>query len=172
MLEVIRQYANNRLVESGEEAFVRDRHARWFLKQVGPALWPVNPNPNWYAAQMTDYHNLETAHDRLIAIGGAAEALTMSVALGWFWYNEGYWSEGRARIAQVLAMPDGPEPLSGLRSQALVVAATLAFRQGDIEESLRFTYQAEELAPATFPILVAAARDIPGSRPLGVRAAQ
>ncbi len=158
MLEVIRQYANNRLVESGEEDFVRDRHARWFLKQVGPALWPINPNPNWYAAQMTDYHNLETAHDRLIAIGGVAEALTMSVALGWFWYNEGYWSEGRARIAQVLAMGDGPEPLSGLRSQALVVAATLAFRQGDIDESLRFTYQAEELAPATFPILVAAAQ--------------
>lgn len=158
MLEVIRQYANARLVESGEEEGVRDRHARWFLRQVGPALWPVNPNPNWYAAQMTDYHNLETAHDRLIASHAPAEALTMAVALGWFWYNEGYWSEGRARIAQALDLPDGAEPLTGLRAQALVVAAMLAFRQGDYEESLRLTYQAEQFAMANHPILAAAAK--------------
>ena len=172
MLEVIRQYANSRLVESGEDDVIRDRHARWFLKQVGPALWPVNPNPNWYAAQMTDYHNLETAHDRLIAFGGAAEALTMSVALGWFWYNEGYWSEGRARITQVLTMADGPEPLTSLRAQALVVAGMLAFRQGDYEESLQYTYRAEDLAAPDYPILVAAARtfralDLVGAEQLG-----
>ncbi|MGZ8786202.1 MAG: ATP-binding protein, partial [Acidimicrobiia bacterium] len=158
MLEVIRQYANSRLIESGEEDVVRDRHARWFLKEVGPALWPVNPNPNWYAAQMTDYHNLETAHDRLVANGAPAEALTMSVALGWFWYNEGYWAEGRTRIAQALALSDGPEPLTGLRSQALVVAAMLSFRQGDYEESLQLTDQAEQLATGGFPTLVAAAK--------------
>jgi non-specific serine/threonine protein kinase len=164
MLEVIRQFANSRLIESGEEAVVRDRHARWFLKEVGPALWPVNPNPNWYAAQMTDYHNLETAHDRLVANGATAEALTMSVALGWFWYNEGYWSEGRTRIAQALALSDGPEPsdspenLAGLRSQALVVAAMLSFRQGDFEESLQLTDQVEQLATGGFPTLVAAAK--------------
>lgn len=158
MLEVIRQYSSARLTDAGEDSEFRDRHARWFLKQVGPALWPLNPNPGWYTARMTDHPNLEAAHDWLISRRDAASAITMAVALGWFWYNEGYWAEGRTRAAQALALYDGARPLTALRCQALVVSALLAFRQGDYVESLRLAREAETLAGVDFPGLTASSR--------------
>ncbi len=158
MLEVIRQFAAARLTEAREDAEFRDRHARWFLEQVGPAFWPLNPSTSWYTARLTDHPNLEAAHDWLVAQREAAGALTMAVALGWFWYNEGYWTEGRARTANALALEDGDQSLTGLRCQALVVSALLAFRQGDYTESLRLGREAETVAGTNLPGLAASSR--------------
>jgi predicted ATPase/class 3 adenylate cyclase len=158
MLEVVRHYAGTQLREAGEEAATRDRQAEWVEDQVGPALWPVNPTPAWYSARMTDYHNIEAAHDWLVQTGRTAAALRMTVALGWLWYNEGYWTEGRTRVSSSLALPDDGESLSIARAEACVVAALLAFRQGDYEESLELADTAVRLAGDDSPTLCATAR--------------
>jgi predicted ATPase/class 3 adenylate cyclase/tetratricopeptide (TPR) repeat protein len=158
MLEVVRHYAATRLRDAGEEAATRDRQAEWVAQQIGPALWPLNPTPAWYTARMTDYHNIEAAHDWLVQTGRAPDAIRMTVALGWLWYNEGYWTEGRTRVSSSLALPDDGESLVTLRAQACVVAALLAFRQGDYAESLELADAAERLAGDGSPTLCATAR--------------
>jgi predicted ATPase/class 3 adenylate cyclase len=158
LLQVVRHYAAERLTEADEEAATRDRQAEWVARQVGPAMWPSNPALDWYMARATDNHNIEAAHDWLLESGRTAAALEMAVALGWYWYNQGYWTEGRARVASSLALPDGDEPLDELRAHAHVVASLLAFRQGDYRESLVLAHQAEELAGETYRTAATTAR--------------
>ena len=158
LLESIRQFGASQLAAAGEEGETRDRHAQLYCRRVGPALWPFNPQPSWYSARMADHHNIETAHDHLLATGNAAEALEMAIALAWFWYNEGYWTEGRARLAVSLSMGASEAALAPQRSQANVVAALLAFRQGDYEEALALCEEAERLAGLDHPTLLTSAR--------------
>ena len=157
LLEVVRHYAADRLNEADEEVVTRDRLSEWVGRQVGAALWPLNPTPGWYTERLTDYHNVEAAHDWLLQSNRTAAAIEMAVALGWFWYNEGHWTEGRTRVASSLALPDPGEPLITLRAQALVVAALLAFRQGDYQDSLDLSVDAERLAGDAHPTLQASA---------------
>ena len=59
LLETIRQYAREKLVEAGETEVVRDRHLEFFL--------------NW-AEQWPDWERLETEHDNLRAALGWSRA--------------------------------------------------------------------------------------------------
>jgi predicted ATPase/class 3 adenylate cyclase len=158
LLEGVRHYAAERLADAGEEAATRDRQAEWVAQQVGPPVWPTNPGLDWYGARATEYHDIEAAHDWMLEAGRTTAALELAVALGWFWYNQGYWTEGRSRMASTLALPDGDAPQAELRSHAHVVAALLAFRQGDYRESLALAERAEELAGDRFPSAATTAR--------------
>jgi predicted ATPase/class 3 adenylate cyclase len=141
LLETVRQYARDKLLETGEAAWVRDRHRDWFLAFAeraeralqGPeqALW---------------LKRLETEHDNLRA---ALEWSSMTPEIGlrlasvlWpFWYLRGYVSEGREWLKQFLEKAVGaPSPL---RAKALYGASMLARAQDDyaqatalLEESL------------------------------------
>jgi DNA-binding CsgD family transcriptional regulator len=104
MLEMIREYAVERLVESGEEAVVRARHAAHFLALAESASADVE-GPHQVAA----LDRMEREHDNLrAALGGAIErgeverALRFGQALFRLWYVRGYRDEGRIRLANLL----------------------------------------------------------------------
>src|SRR5207248_9545535 len=59
--------------------------------------------------------------------------LRLAGALLWFWQTRGYITEGRERLAQLLALP-GTEG-SAARGHALIVAGRLAFLQGDYQSA-------------------------------------
>ena len=104
---------------------------------------------NWRRAPRTDcagseqeqwLARLEQEHDNLRAALGWAEreqtdlavGLRLGAALSRFWYVRGYYSEGRAALAEVLAWPGGNAAhLWALRARALQAAGDLARAQGD-----------------------------------------
>ena len=86
MLETIREYAWERLEESGEDNAIRQRHADWFLdlaEEAEPHLRGGNPK-EWLDRLGADHDNLRAAGDQLPdqrpepagrAIGGCSPAL-------------------------------------------------------------------------------------------------
>ena len=106
MLETIREYATERLIESDEYEPLRHAHAHYFLALAEQA------EPELTGPQQADWlERLEGEHDNLrAALGWAREqnaaetALRLAGALWRFWYTRGYLSEGRRWLDQALAM--------------------------------------------------------------------
>ena len=127
MLESIREYARERLEESGEEAIVRRQHATYFLALAEHATAELSgPGRSDWLNRLEDEHDnlraaLRWAKDR----GEARIGLRLAVALGRFWELRGYLSEGARWLAELLAMAEEGEP--ELRAAALRIAGSRAF---------------------------------------------
>ncbi|MCL6642808.1 MAG: tetratricopeptide repeat protein, partial [Candidatus Bipolaricaulota bacterium] len=141
LLETVRQYARDKLLETGEAARVRDRHRDWFVAFAERAESALQ-GPD----QALWLKRLETEHDNLRAALEWSSAdpetgLRLASALWSFWYLRGYVSEGREWLKQSLERAAGaPSPL---RAKALYGASMLARAQDDylqatalLEESL------------------------------------
>jgi len=129
MLETVREYARERLEQSGEAAAVRRRHAAYFLALAERAA-PGLSGP----AQGAWLERLEGEHDDLRAAlawaaadeqSGAA-GLRLAGALGRFWEARGHFSEGLHWLEQALEASAGAP--SGARAAALYAAGVLAGR--------------------------------------------
>jgi predicted ATPase/Tfp pilus assembly protein PilF len=144
LLETVRQYGCDRLVEIGEAAAVRERHLAFFLhlaEEANPELWgghALGEEADRRHLDLLDreHGNLLAALDQCQAVETrAAErdrtqmGLRFAAALGPFWEGKGYWSEGRERLARALSQA-GTEPTTA-RADALYQAGELAVWQAD-----------------------------------------
>ena len=152
-LELIREYARERLEESGQAAAYRQRHADYFShiaietepRLIGPEQGPLQ-------------EMLEREHDNMraaLAWGkenteGYKAALRLASRLWRFWMQRGYWQEGREHLSAVLDDPRSHADADG-RGRALNGAGMLAYRMGDftharvlLEESLALFRRVED----------------------------
>jgi predicted ATPase/class 3 adenylate cyclase len=130
-LETIRQYARDKLMESGEGVDLRVRHQDWFLELVEQAE-PELHGPD----QVAWFDRLEAEHDNLRAalewsLGGEETdvGLRLSGALWWFWWVRGYLSEGRGWLERALSGSSSAS--ASARAKALCGTGALACYQGD-----------------------------------------
>ncbi len=136
LLETVRQYARDRLTESGESLVVRARHGDCFLtlaEEVKPKL-TGSEQGQWLGVLEEEHDNLRQALTLYAEDTEDAEAgekgLRLGAALQVFWWTRGHLSEGRERLAALLAHPGGQEPTKA-RAGALNGAGELARMQGD-----------------------------------------
>jgi predicted ATPase len=128
MLETIREYALDRLEESGEADAIRQQHAHFFVELAEAA------EPHLYGAgQQTWVTRLEVENDNLrSALAWAIEharaiGLRLTGALGWFWHLHGHHREGRDWLLQALdRAKDAGVELDRWRAKALDQAGYLA----------------------------------------------
>ncbi|NTU80448.1 MAG: AAA family ATPase [Chloroflexales bacterium] len=138
LLETIRAYGLERLVEHGEDGAVRRAHAHCLLdlaERAAPEL------ERWDQSAWLD--RLELEQDNLrAALAWAQEhdvevALRLAAALGGFWIKRGSLSEGRAWLEEVLAATgwrEAEEPViraSAPFARALARLGALLFHQGE-----------------------------------------
>jgi non-specific serine/threonine protein kinase len=140
LLETVRQYAAERLAESGEEAAAREQHADYFVglaEQIEPHL-EGRDLATWLDALQREHDNLRAALHWLHEIGDAERGLRLAGALRFFWYLRGHLTEGRERIAAFvgLAAPLAVASLLTARAKALDAAGFLARFQGDFAAAL------------------------------------
>lgn len=116
----------------------RDRHARHALRRAveGAPQVASAGRRAWLARLRADLNNLRAALDWwLRRQPDGAAALRLAAALAWVWYFEGLYAEGRAWIAEALALappqPDEPTALRAARAELLSGAARLAAYSGD-----------------------------------------
>jgi predicted ATPase len=137
--ELLRQYAGEKLSESGEADEARNRHLAFFLELAEKA------EPELHGAgQAVWSERLERDHDNLRAAldwGQAAEStreagLRLSSALVLFWWARGYVKEGQNWLEQELAV-SGDVSIA-LRAKALTGAGTMAWLQGDVARAILF----------------------------------
>jgi predicted ATPase/DNA-binding winged helix-turn-helix (wHTH) protein len=121
MLETVRQYAEDRLNESGESNTVRERHLAHFLalvKRAHPNFFSKDANA-WYRRLDRELSNLLAAHawcDR--AADGAALGLELASNVRMYWIERGLFALGHQVYVQALAR-DGAEQRSAQRGRAL-----------------------------------------------------
>ncbi len=136
MLETIHEYAGEKLRESGEDAALCRRHARYFMtfaEQAAPHL-KQGDQARWLEQVEAENDNLRAAF-RWAREGGeagdseAAETgLRLAIALERFWQVRVYVREGLEQTLGVLAIG---RPGGAIRARALRVAATLADVRGE-----------------------------------------
>jgi tetratricopeptide (TPR) repeat protein len=136
MLETIREYASEKLRESGDEAAARARHAAWFLAFVRQAEWePAQSGESVRDARLEAEHDnfraalrwaIDEGHDR-------ETGLRFCVALNRFWVMHGYIAEGRAWTESAVAAARRPPP--ALRVSSVFALCVLAEAQGDLERA-------------------------------------
>jgi len=131
LLETIRQYARDRLLEAGEAGPVRDRHRDWFVafaERAAPELG--GPNQAWWLDRLEQEHDNMRAALEWSQAGeaGREAALRMAGALYRFWYSRGYLTEGHQWLEGALARSSGAA--AGPRARALHGAGWLAWGAG------------------------------------------
>ena len=146
MLQTIRDFAMERLEESGEAHLIRDRHVKAFIalaQQAQPHLFGPQ-RKEWLDRLEEDHDNFRTALDWTVASGDARSAMELSAGFWRFWQMRGHLHEGRRRMDDVLAMPNSGE-FPKERLAALEAAGGLAYWQADMETAQRFYDESLEL---------------------------
>jgi predicted ATPase/DNA-binding CsgD family transcriptional regulator len=133
-LDSIRQYAWQRLAESGELDFIRQRHLSWCLG-LARDLQPPEMHHPWHAQDsLQEQDNLRAGLLWAIEHGDAEAGLHVAVVLAHLWYIQGHYSEGRARLGELLAL-SSPATSTEVRASAVTWAGFLAFCQGDLKSA-------------------------------------
>ena len=134
MLETIREFAMERLVDSGEETEARRSHAAHFggLAESAAAGLRGPDQQQWRDALEADLDNMRAAlawgTSDSAAEEDAEQGLRLAGSLWYFWFQRGLPGEGRQWLARALATV---RTAGADRAQALLGAGTLAWRQGD-----------------------------------------
>jgi predicted ATPase/Tfp pilus assembly protein PilF len=138
-LETVRQYARDRLAETGESVAIRGQHLDYYLNlaEEGDKHIRGSEQRQWLHRFEVEHDNIRSALDwSMQDTDHTIAALRMTVALWWFWHIGGYLTEGRERLALALARPSAQQR-TVLRASALNGAGNLARIQGDYTDSHR-----------------------------------
>jgi predicted ATPase/class 3 adenylate cyclase len=132
MLVTIREYALERLRQSGEYEDVGARHGQAFLTLAETARPELqgNDQKKWLDQLEREHDNLRGALEWFIEKRQTAEGCRLVYALWRFWQVRGYLVEGASWCQRVLALPtDGVPPL--VRMRALEAAGGIAYWRAD-----------------------------------------
>jgi predicted ATPase/DNA-binding CsgD family transcriptional regulator len=133
MLEPLRQYARERLEESGEDQAIKRTHAQYFLalaEEAEPKLWESGDKA-WFGRLEKEHDNMRAALSWTLEHGEAELALRLGGALRWFWRARGYYGEGRRWLERALC--EEGRTSAGARAKALDGVGWLASEQHDID---------------------------------------
>jgi tetratricopeptide (TPR) repeat protein len=144
MLEPVRQYALEKLEESGEGGMVGRSHAAYFLALAERAYPEVlgEQQVEWLDRLEQEYGNLRAAMSWALDADDGATGVRMGWTLWYFWWARSYHREGRRWMEEVLKCALPP----ALRGRALVVAGTLAYGHDDYDRCERYSREGLELS--------------------------
>ncbi len=134
LLETVRQYATEQLVNSGEMDRFKSRHAGFYtaLAEQSDAGLKGAQQAQWLERLSAEHDNVRAA--LTWAFEQDAEVGARLASAMWrFWYTRDHRSEGREWLARALALSDSL-PLH-LRAAALRSAGALAWSQGDYDDA-------------------------------------
>jgi predicted ATPase/DNA-binding winged helix-turn-helix (wHTH) protein len=131
MLETIREFALERLIESGDHSSARRAHAAYCLvlaEEGNPELGPAD-RTRWLTQCDAEIDNFRAALDWLFQTLDLDWSVRLCVALFRFWDMREHLSEGRARIETVLRLCG--EERTRERARLWLFLGALTTTQGD-----------------------------------------
>jgi predicted ATPase/DNA-binding SARP family transcriptional activator len=141
MLETIREYARERLVEGGAEAALRRGHAGHFatvVEEAGRELAGSGQGP-WMRRVQAELDNIRAALHWAGEAGEIERGLRLAAPIWRFWMMSGQSAEGRRWIDGLLALDAGDGVVSPeVRAAALYAAGALAYSQSDLAAAEAF----------------------------------
>ena len=136
MLETVREYAAEQL----REPDLAQRFAEHYLAFAESADVELRTRPEaWLDRLDAEHDNFRAALDHFSSTAQSQEALALAAALARFWTMRGHYTEGRARLEQLLARDETP---TGARARALNGAVSLALGQADTSAAGQYAGEA------------------------------
>jgi predicted ATPase/DNA-binding SARP family transcriptional activator/DNA-binding CsgD family transcriptional regulator len=145
MLEPIRQYAWEKLEESGEDEEVQRRHTGFFLALAEDAE-PRLRGPDdveWLEHLEVEHDNLRVALSWTLERREAELGLRLAGALEWFWEAHGHYSEGRRWLEKAWEMKRHAS--AAVRAKALFAVCQMAHLQNDTDMAEATAHEGIEL---------------------------
>jgi len=132
MLETVREFAVEKLEETGTADDFRARHQTYYLQlaERGSAGLGTSAQVEWLNRLSRENDNFRAVLRRALRRQDATSALRMGRALASYWYIGASYREGRGWMEQVAGLPNA-QPYE--RAMARTIAAIEAFIQGDFE---------------------------------------
>jgi len=148
LLEVVRQYAADRLDELGADS-TRSRHAAWCvaLAELAEPELSGGSQASWLSELESEHDNMRAALAYFAETGEHEHALRLTVLLSRFWYVRGHLAEARRRLEAVLPSAVDQDP--NLLRRAQTAGASIALLQGDYVASTAFAEGALDSAHRT-----------------------
>jgi predicted ATPase/class 3 adenylate cyclase/Tfp pilus assembly protein PilF len=152
LLQVIREYALERLEASGDTEALRRAHAAFFMTLAEQAeLELTGPEQGaWLSRLEGEHDNLRAALSWAREQGETETGLRLAAAVWRFWVARGSLREGRGWVERLLAQDGTQEGAQAAperaRARALLVAGFLALWQNDFAAAETWLQQAVALA--------------------------
>jgi predicted ATPase/class 3 adenylate cyclase/DNA-binding CsgD family transcriptional regulator len=143
LLETIREYAAERLVDAGEEEALRDRHRDAYLDVAEDAAPHLAGRSEWLEMLDAEAANLDAALERALQTD-AERALRMCAALFHWWRLRGLYAAAERGCRRAVDAAGGT--VSVLRARVLCAHAYLLVVGGKHEAAIEHAQQALELA--------------------------
>jgi predicted ATPase len=134
MLETIREYARERLEESGEADEIRRAHAAYGIVLVEEDSSGAGLAESRFAHFETELDNLRAALKYLIGAGDAVWALRLGLGLFQYWESRDHAGEGAEWLQSILALP--PQARTRERGMALMYLAALLAPRGEYDRAM------------------------------------
>jgi predicted ATPase/DNA-binding XRE family transcriptional regulator len=133
MLELVRQYAQELLEESGDAGDVHREHVKFFLELAELARREMyRPGPvMWLEKLEQENDNLRAAMSWALSAGDHDTAARLGWELNPFWWYRGHQREGRRWMEEALSNR-GAMPVSA-RAKASFIAGNMAMGQADFQ---------------------------------------
>jgi predicted ATPase/class 3 adenylate cyclase len=134
MLDTIREFAAERLAESGEADEIARRHSATYLALVESltARLSGEDQRRWLGRLERDHDNIRAVLDRMVAAGDGSTAIRIGFAMWRYWQKRGHLAEARRRLQ---AMADAPwshdDPV--LRARLMEALGGVAWWQADLD---------------------------------------
>lgn len=149
LLETVREYARERLAQSGDEEAVRARHFEYYLhlaERAGPELTGAD-QVAWLQRLDRDHGNIRGALSWGEANCKCRELVQFCAAFWRFWYIRDHLTEGRRWLSKALAATaceeqDGTPEYRLLRARLVSAMGVLTSSQGDHAAAKVFYEQA------------------------------
>lgn len=134
LLETVREYAAERLAETGETTEMYLAHCEHYAEravEAGPHLMSAE-QVEWLDRLGADHGNLTAAIRRMIAGGNAVAAHRIMAPLAWYWWMRGYRKEGQELALQVRAMEGDVDPMDRAK---VCMSGTWGLWAGELDPS-------------------------------------
>jgi predicted ATPase/class 3 adenylate cyclase/Tfp pilus assembly protein PilF len=108
MLETVREYAHEKLLEGGESEVVHEQHLAHYMalsEEAEPKLAGAS-QAIWLNRLELEHDNMRAALTWALANNYIEQALRIAGALARFWVVRSYLTEGRRRLAEALAVTE------------------------------------------------------------------
>ena len=133
LLDTVRQFADEKLLQSGEQAAVRERHARFYFRLAERSerrIYAGAVDPAALAMIDEEIDNIRRTFEWAEEDAARAEIeLRLLWALHWYWFARAHFHEARRRLVRGLGRAADVDAV--VRARALVAAGNAAVWQAD-----------------------------------------
>lgn len=149
LLETIRQYAQDKLIASGEWPAISDRHLQCFLQLTEDTAVKLTGQYQrlWLNWLEDEYDNIRAALTWSLESSRIEAGLRIAIAIYQFWTIRDYVEEGLVWMERMLAQAD-ERVLPLVQANALAYAAFLAGFRGNTSAQIKYGHDATILAEA------------------------